>query len=388
MKLTPGRSPQKAIAVKTKVISSQTGQDLNTHRLPGNEALGSEPAEVEAHVSLASAANPVAEAEAASHHGEVEHRRKRRLSFGVDRFSGLYVWAALIVLFGIWVPDLFLTSDNARIIAGDQAITGMLALGLILPFAAGVFDLSIAAMVGLAVAIVAWMQSHGWHPVLSVVAAIGVAALVGIINGVVVVRLRVNSFIATLGMSSILAAASYWVVGGQTITQGFSNNFLNLGTKQVLGLPLPFYFMLLLAAIIYVVLEYLPIGRFLFATGGNGQAARLAGVRVDRIVFGSLVASATIAGLTGVVLAARLGTASADVGPSYLLPVFSAVFLGATQIKAGRVNVLGTLIAIYLLATGVKGLQLAGAPVYVNDLFNGAALIIAVSLAARTARRA
>jgi ribose transport system permease protein len=375
--------------VKTKVIPSQTGQDVSSHRLAGNESIGPDSSEVEAHVSLASTANPVAQADAVAHQGEVEPTPpKRRFSLGLDRFSGLYVWAGLILLFGIWVPDLFLTSDNARIIAGDQAITAMLALGLILPFAAGVFDLSIAGMVGLSVAIVAWMQSHGWHPVLSVVAAIAVAAAVGAINGIVVVRFRVNSFIATLGMSSILAAAAYWVVDGQTITEGFSEKFLNLGTKQLFGLPLPFYFMLVLAVVIYIVLEHLPIGRFLFATGGNGQAARLAGVRVDRIVFGSLVASASVAGLTGVVLAARLGTASADVGPSYLLPVFSAVFLGATQIKAGRVTVLGTLVAIYLLATGVKGLQLAGAPVYVNDLFNGAALIIAVSLAARTARRA
>jgi len=116
-------------------------------------------------------------------------------------------------------------------------------------------------------------------------------------------------------------------------------------------------------------------------------AARLAGVRVDRIVYGSLVASSLVAGITGVVLAARIGTASPDIGPSYLLPAFSAVFLGSTQIKPGRVNVIGTLIAIYLLATGVKGLQLAGAPSYTDDLFNGAALIIAVALAARSARK-
>jgi len=362
---------------------------VDSHRLSSNESIGDSD-EVEAHVALAASANPVAQADAAAHIGRSEADLavvKRRFSLGMDRFSGLYVWAALIVLFAIWVPHLFLTTNNFRIIAGDQAITAMLALGLVLPFAAGVFDLSLAALVGLSVAVVAWMQSHGWNAVIACVAAILVASAVGVVNGIVVVRLKVNSFIATLGMSSVLAAAAYWVTNGQTITEGFSNSFLNLGTKQVLGLPLPFYIMLVLAAIVYVVLEYLPIGRFLFATGGNGQAARLAGVRVDRVVFGSLVASATIAGLTGVVLAARLGTASADIGPSYLLPVFSAVFLGATQIKAGRVNVVGTLIAIYLLATGVKGLQLAGAPVYVNDLFNGAALIIAVSLAARTARR-
>jgi ribose transport system permease protein len=146
--------------------------------------------------------------------------------------------------------------------------------------------------------------------------------------------------------------------------------------------------MLVLAAVIYIVIEYLPVGRYLYASGGNPLAARLAGVRVDRIVFGSLVASSLVAGFAGVVLAARIGTASPDIGPSYLLPAFSAVFLGSTQIKPGRVNVLGTLIAIYLLATGVKGLQLAGAPSYTNNLFNGAALIIAVALAARSARKA
>lgn len=375
--------------MRSRTVQTHAAQDVDSHRLSSNESIGDSD-EVEAHVALAASANPVAQADAAAHIGRSEADLavvKRRFSLGMDRFSGLYVWAALIVLFAIWVPHLFLTTNNFRIIAGDQAITAMLALGLVLPFAAGVFDLSLAALVGLSVAVVAWMQSHGWNAVIACVAAILVASAVGVVNGIVVVRLKVNSFIATLGMSSVLAAAAYWVTNGQTITEGFSNSFLNLGTKQVLGLPLPFYIMLVLAAIVYVVLEYLPIGRFLFATGGNGQAARLAGVRVDRVVFGSLVASATIAGLTGVVLAARLGTASADIGPSYLLPVFSAVFLGATQIKAGRVNVVGTLIAIYLLATGVKGLQLAGAPVYVNDLFNGAALIIAVSLAARTARR-
>ena len=378
--------------MRSRSDTSQGRTDVESHRLTSNESIGTDSAEVETHLGLAAGANPVALAEAASQAGHpgadfLEVGKRRRINLGLDRFSGLYVWAALIVIFAFWIPHLFLTTDNFKIILGDQAITAMLALGLILPFAAGVFDLSIAALVGLSVAVVAWMQAHGWNPVIACLAAIAVSAVVGCINGIVVVKLRVNSFIATLGMSSVLAAAAYWVTNGQTITEGFSNTFLNLGTKQVLGLPLPFYFMLVLAAIIYIVLEYLPVGRFLFATGGNGQAARLAGVRVDRIVFGSLVASATIAGLTGVILAARLGTASADIGPSYLLPVFSAVFLGATQIKAGRVNVLGTLLAIYLLATGVKGLQLAGAPVYVNDLFNGVALIIAVSLAARTARR-
>ncbi|MCW2615081.1 MAG: lsrD [Frankiales bacterium] len=335
----------------------------------------------------ASAANPVVESDLPAHAGSPETEPRRRLSFGLERFSGLYVWGALILLFALWVPDTFLTTSNAKIIAGDQAITAMLALGIIIPLAAGVFDLSFAGVLGVSVALTAYMQVEGQSPVVAAIIAILGAAVIGAVNGFVVVHLRVNSFIATLGMSSLLAAAAYWITDGKQITEGFSSTFLDLGTKQLLGIPLPFYVMLVVAAIIYVVIEYLPVGRYLYAAGGNPQAARLAGVRVDRIVFGSLVASSFVAGVTGVVLAARLGTASQDIGPSYLLPAFSAVFLGSTQIKAGRVNVLGTLIAIYLLATGVKGLQLAGAPVYVNDLFNGAALIIAVALAARSARR-
>ncbi|MGY1616114.1 ABC transporter permease [Geodermatophilus sp. SYSU D00691] len=343
----------------------------------------------EAHVSPAEAGNPVVEADLASR-TELppdEATSGRRFSLGMDRFSGLYVWALLIVVFAIWVPDTFLRFQNVQIIAGTEAITAMLALGIIIPLAAGVFDLSFAGVCGMAVAVTAWAQVNGYHPLVSAVMAIAAATFVGVVNGFVVVKLKVSSFIATLGMSSLLLAATYWIVDGKQIVSGFSETFLELGNTRFLGIPLPFYAMLVLAAVIYILVEYLPVGRYLYASGGNPVAARLAGVRVDRIVYGSLVASSLIAGIAGVVLAARIGTASPDIGPSYLLPAFSAVFLGSTQVKPGRVNVVGTLIAIYLLATGVKGLQLAGAPTYTDDLFNGAALIIAVALAARSARK-
>jgi ribose transport system permease protein len=331
---------------------------------------------------------PVAVAEPASGEAPDAARRGRRLpGLGLDRFSGLYVWGALVLVFGIWMPDLFLTADNARIVAGDQAITAMLALALIVPLAAGVFDLSIAGVLGFSSVFVVWYQSNGHSPLTGAVIAILLGTLVGAVNGFVVVRLHVDSFIATLAMSSILAAAAYWVTNGQQIVEGISPNFVRFGTEQWFGIPVPVYYMALLALLLWVFLEFRPGGRFLYAVGGNPQAARLAGVRVNRVMFGSLVASGTIAGFAGVVLAAKLGTGNPTSGPAYLLPAFSAVFLGATQIKAGRLNVPGTLVAIYLLATGVKGLQLAGAPVYLNDLFNGLALILAVALAARTHRK-
>jgi ribose transport system permease protein len=237
------------------------------------------------------------------------------------------------------------------------------------------------------VALIAWLQGHGWNAVLSVVVTVLTGAAIGAVNGMIVTRLHVSSFIATLGMSSILLAGAFWITNGRTIVSGFSAQFLEAGRKQPFGIPLPVFYLLGVALILWYVLEYTPIGRYFYASGANPVASRLAGLQVDRLIFQSLVISGGLAALAGVILTAKLGVASPDVGSPYLLPAFSAAFLGSTQIRPGRVNVLGTLVAVYLLAIGVKGLELGGSPPYVDDLFNGVALITAVALAARTSRR-
>ena len=324
---------------------------------------------------------PDVEREAGSH--AAPSRRKLASVLGLDRFSGLYVWAALILIFSLWVPSLFDTATNVRIIAGSQAITAMVAMGLIVPVACGAFDLSIAGTLGVSTCVVIWFQAnhHGWF--LGIIVALLIGLLVGAVNSLIVVRLHVDSFIGTLGMSSILLAGTEWITGGSQIANGVSPTFTKIGQNQLFGLPLPVFYMIALAIVLWWLLEYTPAGRYLYGIGGNPQAARLAGIRTGRITTSAFLLSGLVAAFAGVILASQLGSASPDVGGPYLLPAFSAVFLGATQVFPGRVNVPGTLIAIFLLATGVKGLQLAGAPSYINDLFNGAALIIAVALAAR-----
>lgn len=309
---------------------------------------------------------------------------RRKLIRGLERFSGLYVLAAIILLFGIWIPDLFLTSLNFRVILSEQAITAIVAFALLIPMAGGTFDLSVAGTVGAALMVVLEMQSRGYHPAIAVLAAVLMGAVVGIVNGLVVVKLSVDSFVATLGMSSILTAVAYSISGGLQITTGISRGFLQVSRQEWFGVPAPVFYMALIGLILWTFLQYRPAGRSLYAAGGNPKAARLAGIRVDRVIFLSLVASGTLAAIAGVLLASRLGAGNPTAGPPYLLPAFTAVFLGATQVKPGRVNVFGTIIAIYLLATGVKALQLVGAPLYINDLFNGAALILAVALAVRS----
>jgi len=313
---------------------------------------------------------------------------RRRLNFGLDRYSGLYVWAILIIVFSLWVPDLFATAQNFRIIASSQAVAAIVALGLLIPVACGVFDLSIAGSLAVSETLVIYMQAHHHGTFVGILCGLGAGLLVGLVNSFVVIKLRVDSFIATLGMSSILLAVVLGLTNGAFLSgPGNTATFTAFGQNKLWGLPLPVFYMLAIGLVLWWLLEYTPIGRYLYGIGGNPQAARLAGVRVDRITTGAFCLSGVISAFAGVVLAAELGSASSTVGDAYLLPAFSAVFLGATQIRPGRVNVLGTLIAIFLLATGVKGLQLAGAPNYIEALFNGAALIVAVALSAHTASR-
>jgi ribose transport system permease protein len=308
-------------------------------------------------------------------------RKSRR--FKISSYGAVIVWLLVVALFSVLEPDTFATTQNARIILSNEAISAIIALGLVLPLAADQFDLSIAAVMGFAVVVVgSLMVNAGWGPLPASIAVVVMGALIGAVNGLLVVKLQVSSFIATLGMSSVLAAGIYKVSNGQDFVEGIPQSLIKIGQSDLLGIPLPVYYMLAIAAVLYFVLEHTPFGRSLYATGFNAEAARLSGIKTNRLAFLSLVGSATLAALAGVLLVSRIGTAPYDAGAPYLLPAFAAALLGSTQFRPGRFNVLGTLAAIYLLATGVKGLELMypNNP-WIDDLFQGIALILAVSLA-------
>lgn len=303
----------------------------------------------------------------------------RALSF--RNASALYVFVAIFVLFALWIPDTFLVATTWKTLLDNDAVTALAAVALVIPLAAGSFDLAIGAEIGFGGILVAWLLSSVHIPL---VPAIGLTlvggALVGVVSGLLIVRARIDSFIATLGVSSILLALVTWLSGGQQIL-GLSTTFQNLGTDQLFGVTLPVYIMLVVAIIVWYVLERTPAGRRIYATGGGQPAARLAGVNTSLVVVLTLAAGAAIAAGGGLLVSATLATGDPTSGPGYLLPVFSAAFLGSTQFRGGRFNVWGTVVAVYVLATGVKGLELAGAPVWIPDLFNGVALLIAVGMA-------
>ena len=308
--------------------------------------------------------------------------RRLRTALSFRNISAFYILAGLLIVFSFWIPDTFWTSATLRTLLDSQAIVALAAVGLVIPLSAGVFNLAVGYQVGLAGIVAGWLLMDHDAPVLvAVVLAIASGLVVGLISGVLVVKARINSFIATLGMSSLVAATITAISGGHQILN-LPTGFSDFGEGTVGPVTYSVIVMVLVSLIVWYFLERTPVGRRIYATGGNLEAARLAGVRTSTIIVGSLMAGGAIAALAGVILTSRIANADPTVGPSYLLPAFTAAFLGSTQFKGGRFNVWGTVVAVYVLAVGVKGLQLGGAPVWIPDAFNGASLLLAVGMAA------
>ena len=312
----------------------------------------------------------------------------KQISHTAIRYSGVLGIAALVIGFTLYLPNLFFTQVTLRTIIANQAIAGFLALAALIPLAAGLIDLSFAAVAGLSLVITVWMSIHtGYSIWVIAVIAVACAAACGLVSGALVAFVRLDSFIVTLGMSSLVLGISELLTGGTTLYGSFGKNFVNLGQGTMGPIPYLTVALAVLAILVWVWLEHTTAGRYTLAVGSNPIAARLAGISVARTHLATLVASSVVAGIGGVLLAAQVGNGSTTIGPGYLLPAIAALFLGATQVRE-RANVVGTLIAIFLLGTGIKGLQLAGAATWVTDVFNGGVLILAVAAAAIRSRHA
>lgn len=307
----------------------------------------------------------------------------------VKRLSALYLWVFFIILFGVITPDTFLTETTFRLVFRSGVITCVLALAFLIPLTAGAYDLSIGAVMSLALGLMVYLSIHTGIPtVVAALLVIAVCAACGAVSGFIIVRLHVNSFIATLGVSQLLLGAVLLLSNNTQLVGKLPQSWSDLGNNDLLGIPIVVFFLIALALGLWYVLEFTRTGRYLFATGGNPDAARLAGVPTGRVIWLAFIASGTIAGLAGVIFSMQSGLYSSSVGPGYLFPAVAAVFLGASQLSQ-RPNVWGTLIAYFALAFGIQGLVLSAssASVWSQPLFQGISLIVAVALASRPALR-
>ncbi|MCB8912416.1 ABC transporter permease [Rhodococcus rhodochrous] len=315
-------------------------------------------------------------------------RPRRSLGPLFEKYALVLALIAVVVVFSALRPETYPTANNLQNILGSQAVLLVLALGLIVPLTAGEFDLSAVSTMSLAAMTIAVLNvQHGWSLLPAITVAVLACLVVGLINALLVVRLQIDSFIATLGSGTVVLGVVQWISDSTSVT-GVDSTLVDatIGTR-IFGVSLQFYYALALVLIMAVVFQYTPIGRRLLFVGRGAQVARLSGLHVDRIRGGALVTSALVAALAGIVYAGMLGGADPSSGQSFMLPAFAAAFLGATAIVPGRFNAFGTLVAVYFLVAGVVGLQMLGVASFVQQLFYGGALVVAVALSGAVRRR-
>lgn len=317
----------------------------------------------------------------------------RPLSFGarLGRLAPVYglviLTIMLLVLFSVLLPDTFPTMLNLRSIVSDKAIIAILSLAATIPMVTGKIDLTVGYGIVLWHILAISLQTLGlpWPVACVVVLALG--AFSGLLNGLLVEVARIDSFIATLGTGTVLYALALWHTGGRQMVAQLPDGFYALNTTFVFGLPITGFYVLAIAIVLWLILEYLPIGRYMYAIGANPNSAALNGIPVPRYVMGAFIASGTLTALAGILLASKLRIGQASVGLEYLLPALVGAFLGSTTIKPGRVNVWGTLTGVVILAVGISGIQQFGGSFWVEPLFNGVTLLVAIGIAGYAQRK-
>ena len=316
---------------------------------------------------------------------EGQGRASRGVAWGsllsIRNIGAVYVLIVICIVFSIWAPQSFPQIATVKQVLDDNAITALAALALVIPLSTRTFDLSFAYVMSLSGVIAAhFVAVDNLNLVLATLAGIGAALIIGVINGFVVVVMRVDSFIGTLATGSLVQAFISFVTGDNTINSiRLSGAFSNLSQGSIGGLIYPVFYALAIAIGLWLFMEYTATGRRLYATGFNPDAARLANIRVNRLRFCSLLTSSALAGFAGVMMASSLSSGDPTAGTSYLLPAFAALFVGSTVFKPGRFNAWGTVVAVLMLGTGVVGLGLVAAPLWASDMFTGVVLIAALS---------
>ena len=316
----------------------------------------------------------------------LDRRRRERYSHASYRLASDLSLAGLLaialIVFSALNPESFFTVANYRGIGVTQITVVFAAIGLLAPLIVGELDLSIGYIIGLSQAVVVGLISHqGLSIGLAIAITLLACVAVGLVNGLLVVGLGINSLIATLAVGSILYGIVIWYTGGEVIFENIPLSFQSIANDEFLSLPLAIWYGVVLLLIFELLLGFKPTGRRMYAIGGNRRAAELVGIRVKTIVIGAFVVAAVVAGIGGILIASRLGSAQPELGPQFLLPAYAAAFLGATTIRPGRFNPLGTVIAVYLVAVIVAGLQNQGVPSWAEYIVDGAALIVGVALA-------
>ncbi|MGO4723684.1 MULTISPECIES: ABC transporter permease [unclassified Inquilinus] len=306
-----------------------------------------------------------------------------KLALGLfARYATILGLALMILAFSVLSPRAFPTVNNFTNVLNQASLAMIIAGGLTLAVVVGELDLSIGFAASLhGVLVTGLIVGNGLPIPVAILIVLVLGALIGLVNGLIVTKIKVNSVIATLGVGTILTGLSFAYSAGVPIVSGVPEAFLQISLgRWLFGIPNNIIIMALVLGALWILVERTALGQEIQAVGGNPAAARLAGINVDRIKTLGFVVSGMCAALTGILLASRLGSGTTSAADSYLLTAFAAVFLGSATLRDGEFHVLGTMVGALIIAFGFNGLNIFGAPTYSQYVLQGAILIIAVGL--------
>lgn len=307
-------------------------------------------------------------------------RHKLALGF-MARYGTIIGLGLMILIFSVISPVAFPTVSNFTNVLNQASLAMIIAGGLTIAVIVGELDLSIGFAASMEGVLVTGLIVHTGLPIwLAILVVIGVGALIGLANGLIVTKARVNSVIATLGMGTIIVGLNFAYSSGVPIVAGVPEEFLQISLGRFYGIPHNVIIMAVVLGFLWVLVERTSIGQAIQAVGGNPAAAKLSGINVDGIKILGFVASGVCAAITGILLASRLGSGTTSAADAYLLTAFAAVFLGSATLRDGEFHIFGTFVGVLIIAVGFNGLAIFGAPTYSQFVFQGAILILAVGL--------
>jgi len=309
-------------------------------------------------------------------------QRMERIALVTGRFGTVLGLLVLVVVFTVLKSNVFPTARNLLNILNQISLLGVCAAGLTICLAVGEFDLSIGAVATLGAVLTAGWLPH-MHPILAIVSVLAVCLLIGLINGLIITTLRVSSFMTTLGMMTVLTGFSYWYTSGSgsILYSGIPKAFLQIGRGSFLQIPYLIFVMAGILVALHMLMNHTTTGRRMYAVGGSPDAARFAGIPLRTLKVLGFALSGTLAGLTGILLVARLGLAEPTIGDRFLFDAFTVVFLGAASVRVGQFHILGTLIGALIMGTIFNGFTLLDVPYHLQLVVQGAILIAAVTSA-------
>ena len=308
-------------------------------------------------------------------------QKKISVATVINQLRMLLVLIGLVAIFSILSPH-FLSANNFSAIGLTISVIGIVCIGQSIALLTGDFDLSVGSVAGFCGIVVAQLtKNHGMYP-LMLLLGIGLGALIGLVNGLLVAKAKVNALITTLGMMTIFQGATFLVSNGFAVGVNTAD-FRFLGTTQLLGIPLPIIILVVLYVVFYFILRYTVFGRYIYSIGGNPQAARLSGINVDRMRIWVFVILGALSAFGGILLASRLGSAQTTAGNLYPLNSIGACVLGGIAITGGVGNLFGALIGVAIIGVLRSGLIMVNMPSYYQWVANGIVLILAVYLDTR-----